>query len=196
MLVTTRKIPDKVTILLGVPIAVAKYHDPAGYGGGTHLSYQHSEGRGRWLSEVGASLIYQMNSRILKATQRNPLLKEQQTNKHTNKPNFKNPLWPKKQGEKGIFSYGLLRSGQELKQGRNLEADTGAEALGECYLLACSACSRTYTKTTCPEVVPSTVGWALPRQSSIKKMHYIQACPQASLVGVFSQLRFLHLKYL
>jgi hypothetical protein len=46
-------------------------------------------GRGRWISEFEASLGYRMSSRIARATQRNPVLKNKtkQTNKQTNKKN-------------------------------------------------------------------------------------------------------------
>jgi hypothetical protein len=42
-------------------------------------------GRGRRISEFKASLVYRVSSRIDKATQRNPVLKNQPTNKQTNK---------------------------------------------------------------------------------------------------------------
>jgi hypothetical protein len=39
-------------------------------------------GRGRWISEFKASLVYRVSSRIARATQRNPVSKKQkQTNK-------------------------------------------------------------------------------------------------------------------
>jgi hypothetical protein len=38
-------------------------------------------GRGRWISEFEASLVYRVSSRTAKATQRNPLSKEQNKNK-------------------------------------------------------------------------------------------------------------------
>jgi hypothetical protein len=51
--------------------------------------------RGRWISELEASLVYKVNSRTARATQRNPVLKQQQQqqqqqptknkNKQTNK---------------------------------------------------------------------------------------------------------------
>jgi hypothetical protein len=34
-------------------------------------------GRGRWISEFEASLVYKVSSRIAKATQRNPVSKKQ-----------------------------------------------------------------------------------------------------------------------
>jgi hypothetical protein len=39
-------------------------------------------GRGRWISEFEASLVYRVSSRIARATQRNPVSKKQ-TNKKT-----------------------------------------------------------------------------------------------------------------
>ena len=44
--------------------------------GGTCLKSQHLGGRGRQVSEFEASLVYRVNSRIAKATQRNPVSKE------------------------------------------------------------------------------------------------------------------------
>jgi uncharacterized protein (DUF2252 family) len=41
-------------------------------------------GRGRWISELKASLVYRVSSRTARATQRNPVSKKQ-TNKQTNK---------------------------------------------------------------------------------------------------------------
>jgi hypothetical protein len=51
----------------------------AARGGGTHLSSQHSGGRGRQISEFQAILVYKVSSRIAKATQRNPVSKNKQT---------------------------------------------------------------------------------------------------------------------
>jgi hypothetical protein len=49
-------------------------------------------GRGRWISEFEASLVYRVSSRTARATQRNPVSKnrkkqeqQKQTNKKTNK---------------------------------------------------------------------------------------------------------------
>jgi hypothetical protein len=41
------------------------------------------EGRGRWISEFKASLIYRESSRTARAIQRNPVSKNKQTNKQT-----------------------------------------------------------------------------------------------------------------
>jgi hypothetical protein len=42
-------------------------------------------GRGRWISEFEASLVYKVSSRTARATQKNPVLKNKQTktNKQT-----------------------------------------------------------------------------------------------------------------
>jgi hypothetical protein len=39
--------------------------------GGTHLSSQHSGGRGRWISEFKVRLVYKVSSRTVRVTQRN-----------------------------------------------------------------------------------------------------------------------------
>ena len=44
---------------------------------------------------------------------------------------------------------------------RNLETGADAEAMEECYLLACSACFLTESRTASLGVVPSTIGWVL-----------------------------------
>jgi hypothetical protein len=53
--------------------------------GGACLKSQHSGGRGRWISEFEASLVYKVSSRTARAIQRNPVSKnkKQQTNKQT-----------------------------------------------------------------------------------------------------------------
>ena len=46
-------------------------------------------GRGRWISEFEASLVYRVSSRTARATQRNPVSKKnqkQKTNEKTKKP--------------------------------------------------------------------------------------------------------------
>lgn len=61
---------------------------------------------------------------------------------------------------------------QELKQGRLLEAGADVEAkLTGLLLVVCTAHFLTAPRTTGPEMAPPTMGWALPRQSLIKKMH-------------------------
>jgi hypothetical protein len=40
-------------------------------------------GRGRWISEFKASLVYRVSSRTARATQRKPVWKNKQTNKQT-----------------------------------------------------------------------------------------------------------------
>jgi hypothetical protein len=42
---------------------------------------QHSGGRGRQISEFEASLVYRVSSRTARATQRNPVLKNQKKKK-------------------------------------------------------------------------------------------------------------------
>jgi hypothetical protein len=42
-------------------------------------------GRSRWISEFEASLVYRMSSRTARAVQRNPVSKQNKTNKQTNK---------------------------------------------------------------------------------------------------------------
>jgi hypothetical protein len=42
-------------------------------------------GRGRWISEFEASLVYIVSSRTARATQRNPVSKKQKTNKKNQK---------------------------------------------------------------------------------------------------------------
>jgi predicted RNA-binding protein YlxR (DUF448 family) len=41
-----------------------------------HTKNQHS-GRGRWISEIEASLVYKVSSRTTRAIQRNPVLKKE-----------------------------------------------------------------------------------------------------------------------
>jgi hypothetical protein len=50
-------------------------------GGGAHLQSQHSRGRGRQISEFKATLVYRPSSRTARATQRNPVLKNQNKTK-------------------------------------------------------------------------------------------------------------------
>jgi hypothetical protein len=44
-------------------------------------------GRGRWISEFEASLVYKMSSRIARAIQRNPVSKTKKQNKTKRKEN-------------------------------------------------------------------------------------------------------------
>jgi hypothetical protein len=53
---------------------------------GAHLSSQHSGGRGRQISEFEASLVFKVSSRTARATQRNPVSKNQ-TKPKTKKQN-------------------------------------------------------------------------------------------------------------
>ena len=45
--------------------------------GGSHLQSQHPGGRGKWISDVKANLVYRVSSRMARATQRNPVLKKE-----------------------------------------------------------------------------------------------------------------------
>jgi uncharacterized protein (DUF2252 family) len=51
-------------------------------------------GRGKWISEFKASLVYKVSSRTARATQRNPVLKKQKqkpkNQNNNNKPCLKN----------------------------------------------------------------------------------------------------------
>jgi hypothetical protein len=47
-------------------------------------------GRGRWISEFEASLVYRVSSRIAKDTQRNPVSKKQQQQQKTKQNKFVN----------------------------------------------------------------------------------------------------------
>jgi hypothetical protein len=62
--------------------------------GGASLLSQHSGGRGRWISEFVASLVYRVSSRTARATQRNPVSGKKKTkNKKTkNKQTNNNPV--------------------------------------------------------------------------------------------------------
>jgi hypothetical protein len=53
-------------------------------GQGTHLESQHLGGRGRRISEFEASLVYRVSPRIARATQRNPVSKNQKKKKKVN----------------------------------------------------------------------------------------------------------------
>jgi hypothetical protein len=66
------------------------------------------------------------------------------------------------------------KSGQKLKQGRNLEAGADAETMLLTGLLSqlCSPYFLTEPWTTSQRIVPPTKGCALPYKSLIKKMPY------------------------
>ena len=57
-----------------------------------------------------------------------------------------------------IIVHHRRKSGQELRQGRNLKAEGDAETLEECCLLS------TEPRTISPGMAPPTVVWALPHQ--------------------------------
>jgi hypothetical protein len=48
---------------------------------------QHSGGRGRWISEFKASLVYKMSSRTARAIQRNPVPKKKKKKKKKKRNN-------------------------------------------------------------------------------------------------------------
>jgi hypothetical protein len=48
-------------------------------------------GRGRWISEFEASLVYRVSSRTARATQRNPVSKNQKRKKKSQKINKQKP---------------------------------------------------------------------------------------------------------
>jgi hypothetical protein len=54
--------------------------------GGARLRSQPLGGRGRQISEFEASLVYKVSSRTARATQRNPVSKNKQTNNNNKKP--------------------------------------------------------------------------------------------------------------
>jgi hypothetical protein len=61
-------------------------------------------GRGRWISEFEASLVYKVSSRTARATQRNPVSKTK-TNKQNKKKNKqKNPITKNNKGRKRFIS--------------------------------------------------------------------------------------------
>jgi hypothetical protein len=60
-------------------------------------------GRGRWISEFEASLVYRVSSRTARATQRNPVSKNKNKNKKT-KQKQKNKKTKNKTKQKTIQS--------------------------------------------------------------------------------------------
>ena len=69
----------------------------------------------------------------------------------------------KQVGEERVYSaytFMLLFISKEVRTGTQAgqEAGAGAEAMEECYLLACSACSLIEPKTTIPGMAPPTMG--------------------------------------
>ena len=76
-----------------------------------------------------------------------------------------------------IIVHHLKKSGQELRQGWNLETGTDAKAMEGCCLLACSSWLAQpvfYLEhgITSLEMAPPTVGWYLSHRSLIEKMPY------------------------
>ena len=82
-----------------------------------------------------------------------------------------------------ITDYHQRKSGQEVKQGRNLEVGADAEAMEGCCLLACLHGLFSLlieSTTTSPGMAPPTMGWALSHQS-------LRKCPTAGAYGsIFS----------
>ena len=70
--------------------------------GGPCLLSQHLGGRGRWTSEFEASLVYKVSSRTARATQRNPVLKQ---NKTKNKKTKTKKQTKKKKKKKRTWSW-------------------------------------------------------------------------------------------
>jgi hypothetical protein len=71
-------------------------------------------GKGRWISEFKASLVYRVSSRTARATQRNPVSKKPKTNKQT----------PTKQTKScfllGVVAHAFNSSTPEAEAGRSL----------------------------------------------------------------------------
>jgi hypothetical protein len=57
-------------------------------------------GRGRWISELEASLVYKVSSRTARAIQRNPVSKKPQKTKNKNKTNKETNTHKTKQNDK------------------------------------------------------------------------------------------------
>jgi hypothetical protein len=56
-------------------------------------------GRGRWISEFKASLVYRVSSRTARATQKNPVYKNKNKNKNKNKQTNKKCMYNCQMGE-------------------------------------------------------------------------------------------------
>lgn len=100
-------------------------------------------------------------------------------------------------GRKGFIRLMLPHCSSSSKEVRT-ETQTGKklgrqeqiiEAMGECWLLACSAYLLIDPRTTRSGMAPITIAWALPHRSLIKK-NALQACLQSDLTEAFYQLRF------
>jgi hypothetical protein len=61
-------------------------------------------GRGRWISEFEASLVYKVSSRTARAIQRNPVSKNKQKNKTKKKKKKKERKYPPKLCEQ-VFGF-------------------------------------------------------------------------------------------
>jgi hypothetical protein len=66
-------------------------------------------GRGRWISEFEASLVYRVSSMITGATQRNPVSKKNQKNKQTKKTPQKHKNTKTKPNKQRVCSFLVLR---------------------------------------------------------------------------------------
>lgn len=80
-----------------------------------------------------------------------------------------------------ILVHHWRKTGQKLKQGRNLETVTGTEAMEVCCLLACSSCLAQCAFLWNPQPPAQgfhnrqpTMCWSLPHQSLMKKTPYSQ----------------------
>jgi hypothetical protein len=87
--------------------------------------------RDRRISEFDASLVYRVSSRTARATQRNPVSKNQETNKQTNK-NKKTVRSKVSQGAPVIPASGRMRQGESRFAGSQTgtREDLGPEAEG------------------------------------------------------------------
>jgi hypothetical protein len=75
---------DRWPIIHGVPYT--HVHRATLIGLNVFKNYKASGGRGRWISEFEASLVYKVSSRTARAIQRNPVSKNQKKKKKFIKP--------------------------------------------------------------------------------------------------------------
>jgi hypothetical protein len=82
-------------------------------------------GRGRWISEFQASLVYRVSSRAARAIQRNPVSKKQ--NKTKQKPNKQTKkelvLWEGKQNDRLLVQ--LSKREREMTQIKRIRNEKG-----------------------------------------------------------------------
>jgi hypothetical protein len=74
------------------------------------LASQHSGGRGRQISEFEASLVYKVSSRTARATQRNPVSKQNKTKQNKTKKQKTKPTPPNPQKKKEISKTAMHRT--------------------------------------------------------------------------------------